>query len=140
MKTPTPGPWTAVREDEYRTHIEAPMGVRVIGSFFGQWEDGPKEHAEIEANAVLAAAAPDGLAAAKNALAWMYDPDANANDEFERIAAEFRRDTGMLRPGKDDPVHSDEERAARFEEWRKERQRTVRTALAAFIAKAEGRS
>lgn len=30
----------------------------------------------------------------------------NANDRFERLAAAFRAETGMLAPGKDDPTNT----------------------------------
>lgn len=43
----------------------------------------------------------------------------NANERFEKLAAEFYKDTGMLPPGKDDPFTSRtrEERTKAWEEW-----------------------
>lgn len=95
-----------------------------------------------EARGRLIAAAPDGLTAAKDALSWIWDPDADPLDTFERIADEFYRDTGFLRPGKSEPFgyeRDEKEREAAWEQWRRDRSRKVRAALAAFVAKAEGR-
>lgn len=46
----------------------------------------------------------------------------NANESFEKLAAEFRRDTGMLAPGKDQPAAfggspSQEEREDAWRVW-----------------------
>lgn len=50
---------------------------------------------------------------------WMYDPDENANDEFERIGERYASATGFLRPGKDDPFRdsSSSENTMRFRQW-----------------------
>lgn len=71
--THTPGPWVAVREDEYRSTIEAEGGERVIGSAFGQWDDTTEKHAEIEPNAKLIAAAPDLLSTLQKVRAAILD-------------------------------------------------------------------
>lgn len=46
---------------------------------------------------------------------------ANANQRFEKLAADFRRDTGMMAPGKDQPAAmggpSIEEREAAWRAW-----------------------
>lgn len=45
---------------------------------------------------------------------------ANANERFEALAAEFRRETGMLAPGKDSPLASGEtDEVSRNDAWRK---------------------
>lgn len=43
----------------------------------------------------------------------------DAYEEYERLASEFYRDTGLMAPGKDDPMPtvSIEERRERWREW-----------------------
>jgi hypothetical protein len=65
--------------------------------------------------------------AAKAAADWMWDPDAPA-EQYERMAEEFYRATGYLRPGKSEPLECGdrtEERAAAWERWRTERARSL---------------
>jgi hypothetical protein len=83
------------------------------------------------------------VAAVRAAAAWISDPDANPIEEYERIAAEYQRDTGRLRPGKSAPIEtgresSSEENRQRFHEWCRERSRKVLAELRAAIALAEG--
>lgn len=53
--------------------------------------------------------------------AGMFEIERGADHVFEAIGQHFYRDTGYLRPGKDDcrGVHSDEERWAAFEKWKR---------------------
>ncbi len=48
---------------------------------------------------------------------WYGLPGEGANEIFERIAADFKRETGYLRPGKDCRMYSREERGKVWEEW-----------------------
>ena len=74
---------------------------------------------------------------------WHYGPEGEgANERFERIADSFRRDTGMLRPGKDQPgamggSPSDEERSKRFREWCDNHHEELATATRAALAAAK---
>ena len=90
----------------------------------------------------LASAAPEAREAIREVVAWLWDPDENANAQFERIAEEFYRATGYMRPGKDDPLpHSQEyeiERNRAWERWRTDRSRTVLAKLRDALAKMEG--
>lgn len=88
MSAPTPGPWTVRREHEMLpgeiwTENDARGGCRrfKLASFHGM---GP----ESAANANLAAAAPDLLAALLSAPEWPDDAD-----PFNRDAAEAMRDS-----------------------------------------------
>lgn len=82
------------------------------------------------ANARLIAAAPELL----EALVWREQFERRAgedsNDLFERVAANFRRETGFLRPGKDCRVHSYEERQDAWEAWMEAGRARVRAAIA----------
>ena len=49
--------------------------------------------------------------------AWRGYPGEDVVDLFERIAAQFRRDTGYLRPGKDCRLYSYEERSKVWDKW-----------------------
>lgn len=78
--------------------------------------------------------APAEIAAA---LAWLWDPDGDPLEVFERVAEEFRRDTGHLRPGKSYPMEcapsEEEQKAVRAEwaAWCASRQRAVLATLRA---------
>lgn len=67
------------------------------------------------------------------------EPPETALERFETLAEEFRRDTGMLAPGKDYPVGAhpppDAERADRWAAWLKDRRRAA-AARAAELARA----
>lgn len=66
--------------------------------------------------------------AVKRAVAWVHDPDEDPVQRFERIAEEFRRDTGFLRPGKSEPpgyAMDEVERQAAWEKWVNDRSRRV---------------
>ena len=73
------------------------------------------------------------------ASAWSFDPDEDANVRFERIAEWFHRETGMLRPGKSQPIEchgspNDEERQERFTKWCEGKARALCVALRAALA------
>ncbi|MBO0358647.1 hypothetical protein J0X19_11880 [Hymenobacter sp. BT186] len=94
----------------------------------------PKTKQECEANARLIAAAPDLL----EALQWYQMFEAkdgeDSIDRFERVAREFRKATGYLKPGKDCRTHDPEERQAAWSKWIDEGTDRAR----AVIAKATG--
>jgi hypothetical protein len=60
--------------------------------------------------------------AAKSAADWMWDPD--DAEQFERIAEEFYRETGLLRPGKDAAAATASDHGDRWVGWN--RWRTAR--------------
>lgn len=105
-----------------------PIKAAVVGSLLSELEAARVEVAELREAATLAAS-------------WLYDPDENATERFERIADEFHRMTGMLRPGKSQPLeggHSDEERQAVWDTWSKARARAVLVGLRSALARAKG--
>ena len=69
--------------------------------------------------------------AIRKALGWFYDPDENALTQFERIGELFYRETGHLRPGKDDPREdtSSFENQERFRAWFESKSRESLAAL-----------
>lgn len=74
---------------------------------------------------------------------WLGDGD--PNNAFEDIAEWFRSETGMLRPGKDEPFSSGavpyEQRRIAFENWAKAKGDRVRaTVRAALLPKPPSRS
>lgn len=52
-------------------------------------------------------------------------------ERFERIAAEFRRETGFLRPGKDCITHEPEVRQAAYDAWIERKLKAARDLLPA---------
>ena len=87
----------------------------------------------------LIASAPALLAALQAVHDWRGLCDEDDLTTFERIAAQFKRETGMLRPGKDQAASlggypTDEQRRAAWDDWvrRKndELNAQIRTALA----------
>lgn len=78
--------------------------------------------------------------AAALAASWAWDPDENQLEQFERIASEYYRDTGYLRPGKDDPFgdSSSKENRERWDAWRAQRSREVLRALRSALSESEG--
>ena len=73
--------------------------------------------------------------AATKAERWLWDPDENQLEQFERIADEFYAATGHLRPGKDDPIEdtSSPENRKRWQEWSQGRNREVLASLRAAL-------
>ena len=65
--------------------------------------------------------------AVADALAWFSDPDTDVVEQFERIAEEFYRETGHLRPGKSYPMGllPPDDLDSIWSEWTYMRQRSV---------------
>lgn len=63
--------------------------------------------------------------ALEDILRGAWDPDESDLEFYERVAEEFYRATGYMRPGKDDRSnsHTPEERQKRWGEWIRERAR-----------------
>lgn len=57
--------------------------------------------------------------ALRRLVALHAEPGEGPNDAFERVGMMFKNDTGMLRPGKDDPFSGqpDEDRVSEFKNW-----------------------
>lgn len=129
----TPGPWRARRS---AGHIAITNGLppRIGTVAIIETED----NAEAEADAALMAAAPELADALRVALGWAYDPDENRQERFERVADDFLSATGMMRPGKSDPVdaHSYEERESAFKAWVDAEARKSVSAMRAALQKA----
>jgi len=134
----TPGPWNMVQEDKRIAIgvglVEGPNGYDVAEVYN---DDCPREVGE--ANARLIAAAPD-LFDALRALADVFAHDGeNSVDRFERLAAMFRKDTGYLAPGKDQPMcgpdqpDGDELRAI-YDAWYLAKVSRARDAIAKALA------
>jgi len=88
-------------------------------------------------------AAPELLAALRELTGWtMRLPGEDANDTFERLADDFYRDTGMLRPGKSQPLEvymgndEDGRRARAWAEWCAQKRGHIEARCFAAIAKA----
>lgn len=65
-------------------------------------------------------------ASLRGLLTFFSHPEENSLERFERIASEFYSETGMLAPGKSEPMDfgyqgRDEERRERYDEWVSER-------------------
>ena len=99
-----------------------------------QWLDGDRELFDVTEVERLVADLDRAEAVARRAhlaLAlvkrWL-GKSGDANATFEDIAAWFHAETGMLRPGKDDPVGgpSNDDRATRWIAWRDAKQYFVR--------------
>lgn len=69
--------------------------------------------------------------ACRKAEGWLWDPDENQLDQFERIAEEYYRATLHMRPGKDSRTEdtNSEENRKRFQEWCHGRNREVLASL-----------
>lgn len=136
----TPGPWFARRLEADGFVITKP-GYEVVSRDFdvcANIQNGaPIRRA---ADAHVMAASLDMRDALRDLLAFFKLPGESENERFERIGKEFYRETGMLRPGKSEPMQCwypgrDEDRQRAFDEWCQARQETARAAL----ARAEGR-
>lgn len=150
----TPGPWEIAEGDKEGQMViqETTTGMGLRIAFLGNL--GPER---TQTNAELLARAPDLLReneelraqnaelleAARKAVAWIWDPEADQLEQFERVAEEFHRATGFLRPGKSEPMalateERQKERDAAWEKWRRERSSGVINGLRTAIAKAKG--
>ena len=89
----------------------------------------------------LLKSAPELAEALKAAHDWRGLCDENSLETFERIADLFRRDTGMLRPGKDQAMAlgghpTDEERDKAWREWCERKNAELDAKIRAALAKA----
>ena len=75
----------------------------------------------------------DALDATREALAELFAlyrrKGEDCNEHFERVGEDFRRDTGMLRPGKDSMMDDREERAVLFDAWRDKKYVAAQSAI-----------
>lgn len=116
----TPGPWHFVRQGGKASKVYC-IGTDLAGALLFTAADNPNG----EADARLAASAPDmhrHLAEMREALQAVHDwrglCDYNLVETFERIAQDFHRETGFLRPGKDDAMnHPEGWEGKRREAW-----------------------
>lgn len=93
-----------------------------------------------ESNARLIAAAPDLLAALEGMQQFFAMPDEGSTDRFDRLAEQYRRETGNCAPGKSIPdAFNDstdpETLRAQYDAWVQGKVDAARAA----IAKARGR-
>jgi hypothetical protein len=99
----TPGPWHVSDLQPAYIHycVDGDDGWReLVAAAIPIQEDAEAQHS----NAHLIAAAPEMYDALENALKWFHDPVADRLEEWERIAHEFYKETGYLRPGKSWPM------------------------------------
>lgn len=134
----TPGPWEiyAGSLDVYgpvQPTERHPNYRRRVSAY--PWTDKDDEG---RANAALIAAAPDLLAAVQALHDWRGLCDANDMETFERIAEQFHRETGYLRPGKDSVLHSREEREPVWSTWVDLKNAELDAQIMRAIAKAKG--
>lgn len=69
---------------------------------------------------------------------WRGRPNEDSNQIFERIAADFKRDTGYLRPGKDCQTHSREERNEKWEKWTTQKNNELDDEIAEALERNDG--
>jgi hypothetical protein len=138
----TPGPWKAVLQYGSWMVRQDPAnwngrGYQHIATFPAD-RKGTHYGDMFAANARLIAAAPDLYEALVDLEELFARDGESSNDRFERVAALFLRDTGVLAPGKDDPFSGlvDVERRDRFEAWYARRAERARAALASATPKA----
>jgi hypothetical protein len=127
----TPGPW---KLDELgNVGSDAVKNIAVVFSAATRELWGGSDFATLrhcEANARLIASVPELLAA----LVWREQFERRQGessvDQFERVAENFHRETGILRPGKDCVLHSYEDRQAAWDAWMAVGLERVRAAIA----------
>lgn len=105
-----------------------------------QHEDREREAAEEEYIGSLQSTIDVLAAAAKRALWWVPDPE-RIGEHYEEIAEAFRRDTGLMAPGKDVAAAvgndaSSEDRRKTWNEWRREQSRQIREQIHAALKMA----
>lgn len=139
----TKGEWVREGRTVYALEVDKDRRGReyLRNRFAAGFSGGPDTpESEVEANAQLATAAPDLLEALREFAAEAWDPDASATDYYERVAEEFRRATGFLRPGKDEAAggfgHSEKDRRAAWDKWVEDRARARVAKARAAIARA----
>lgn len=138
----TPGPW--VIGDENNQHAQVCLGDSNCSVDMRRFADYPNcpgmSRDEMLANAALIAAAPDLYDALDAASLWMWDPDENSVESFERINEWFMKETGHMRPGKSYPMETPppDNLQQIWDEWRTKKSRDVLLAIRAALAKARG--
>lgn len=107
--------------------------------------DGASQHdrsevmAQAVANGHLLAASWSMREALEAVHDWRGLCDANDMETFERIGEMFRKDTGYLRPGKDDARGYDREKVdTAWYEWTKKKNAELDAQIRAALAKAQG--
>lgn len=102
MSAHTPGPW-AVTSSTGDVHCQSRNGQSWICQGPNPSPSAPPAR-EIAANAILISEAPNLLAALTELADVFAYADESSIDRFERLAVMFRKDTGYLAPGKDQPM------------------------------------
>lgn len=100
-----------------------------------------KTDARADLHALLNAERADLAEALRDLVDLCFDrPGENAIDRFERVAEEFRRDTGFLRPGKSVPLamggSNEEERDAAWRAWSQKRLNAMEDRARAALSRA----
>lgn len=130
----TPGPWEIAADGTYPPD----EGRKVLGARQHNSAGEPVRYAVAQfiddRDVHLIVAAPD-LYEALNGLEPLFGrPHENSLERFERIAAQFYRETGFLAPGKDAPAAGGqpdiEERRQRYDAWIDAKVAKARAALA----------
>jgi hypothetical protein len=114
-----------VKRYSYVTHREASLN--------GVWERDDGEFVTHEDYTALAAEVSRLRASLAGLLAMFPQEGEDVLYQFERIAADFERDTGFMRPGKSQPLdcgHTDAEREDAWKAWVAEKLLRARAALA----------
>ena len=131
----TPGPWKAFDVSEMHSEPMFMVGPREYCSIAevraGSTE--AEETGDVAANARLIAAAP-ALYEALSGVEFIFSrPGEDSVERFERLAAAFYRDTGVMMPGKDTPAAGDqpdiEESRKKYDAWIDAKVAAARSAL-----------
>ncbi len=125
--------------NETRQDFAKRLSRALSDALVAAWERDCHENPEDHAAPVAPPAQPaDGMRAALAGLVALFaEPDESHIAQFERVGELFRRDTGMLRPGKDEPIGygpTYEEREATYAAWFRAKVDAARSALAAAPA------
>ena len=135
MSGHTPGPWRVEDEDHGAIWIASDNAMYGdIADLYHLFGKDVIRKGDCEANAHLIAAAPDLLEALKGLMVFYKAANEDSFVRFERLADEFKAETGYIRPGKDCVRDSPEERERAWNEWVDAKIDRARAA----IAKAEG--
>ena len=151
MSAPTKGPYFLDQDDgrmsiypetwKEKPNREARLALMASVS---PW-DGASQHdrsevmAQAVANGHLLAASWDMREALEAVHDWRGLCDADNLETFERIGEMFRKDTGYLRPGKDDARGYDREKvSAAWDAWVRKKNDDLNARIRAALAKAQG--
>ncbi len=154
MSEPTRGPYFLHRDDgrmsvypeTWRGEPNREVRKAIIASV-SPW-DGASQHnrselmAEAVANGHLLAASWEMREALQAVHDWRGLCDADDLETFERIGEMFQRDTGYLRPGKDDPrligEGAEAERDRKWNEWITKKNGEINARIRAALAASRG--